>query len=133
MSDKPEDSEPVVNITNDEKVKVNGTVNKKLAEMSKEAKKGKAKRKLQKPEASSKDDTTLTSNQIYMLLAVAGVIIAGASLYYQRKSAIKNEKSKVKVETPEEQAVLRPVVVDLTHRSPGSEPSSPQLPGMYSF
>ena len=126
--------EPTSNITNDEKVEVNQTVNKKLSEMSKEAKTRKTKRKLEKPpKDTSTDVSTLTSNQIYMLLAVVGVIIAGASLYYQRKSFFKNEKSKV--ETPEikdrhrqEQAVLRPVVVD-----PEETPVSPQLPGMYSF
>ena len=131
MSDKVEDSkpEPVANITNNEKVEVNETVNKKLTEMSKEAKTRK-KRKLQKPETSKdtgKSSTTvssLTNNQIYMLLAVAGVIIAGASLYYQRKSVVKDEKPKV------EQAPIKehdhgpvPVVVDLTEQSPG----------MYSF
>ena len=117
MSEKVDD-----NITNDEKVEVNQTVNKKLAEMSKEAKTRKTKRKLQKPP----QDTTVssvTNNQIYMLLAVVGVVIAGASLYYQRKSVVKNE-------TPKKKAVPRPVV---DQSPPNSSPSSPQAPGMYSF
>ena len=126
MTDSPKAQQV---ITNDEKVEVNQTVNKKLAEMSKEAKKGRAKRKLQKP---PKDDesATLTTNQIYMLLAIVGVIIAGASLYYQRKSFERNEKND---ETPEDAPT--PVVVDRPKRSPGpsSEPNSPQAPGMYSF
>ena len=132
MSDKPEDSkqEPVANITNDNKVEVNETVNKKLTEMSKEAKTRKTKRKLKKPpEDTSETVSTLTNNQIYMLLAVVGVIFAGASLYYQRKSVVKDEKPKAKVKTPED--VPKPVVVDLSERH--SEPSSPQAPGMYSF
>ena len=138
MTDKPETDkadradkpEPVANITNNEKVEVNEAVNKKLTEMSKEAKTRK-KRKLQKPGTSKDTSTTvsmLTNNQIYMLLAVVGVIIAGASLYYQRKSVVKDEKPKV------EQAPIKehdhgpmPVVADLTDRSPT------QSPGMYSF
>ena len=135
MSEKPDDKpdtekpEPVVKITNDEKVEVNEVVNKKLTEMSKEAKTRK-KRKLQKPEtskdtgASSTSVSTLTNNQIYMLLAVVGVIIAGASLYYQRKSVVKDEKPKVEQEPiKEHDHGPVPVVVDLTE----------QTPGMYSF
>ena len=134
MSEKPDDksdcnSEPVVKITNDEKVEVNEAVNKKLTEMSKETKTRKTKRKLQKPET-SKDTSitvsTLTNNQIYMLLAVVGVIIAGASLYYQRKSVVKDEKPKVEVPQPkrvEHDHGPKPVVVDL----------SEQPPGLYSF
>ena len=134
MSEKPDDksdcnSEPVVKITNDEKVEVNEAVNKKLTEMSKETKTRKTKRKLQKPETSKDTSTTvstLTNNQIYMLLAVVGVIIAGASLYYQRKSAIKDEKPKVEISQPKEvehDHGPKPVVVDL----------SEQPPGLYSF
>ena len=135
--DKPDcKPEPVVKITNDEKVEVNEAVNKKLTEMSKETKTKKVKRKLKKPEASEDTNTTvstLTNNQIYMLLAVVGVIIAGASLYYQRKSVVKDEKPKVKqepikehdhgpvVRTSDEEAVLRPQVVEI------------RPPGMYSF
>ena len=140
MSEKldAEKPEPVVRITNDEKVEVNEAVNKKLTEMSKETKTRKTKRKLKKPEASEDTNTTvstLTNNQIYMLLAVVGVIIAGASLYYQRKSVVKDEKPKVVavptknvehdhgpiVRTPDEDAVLRPQVVEI------------RPPGMYSF
>ena len=121
MSDKVDEKpEPVANITNNEKVEVNEAVNKKLSEMSKEAKTRK-KRKLQKPET-PKDTgatvSTLTNNQMYMLLAVVGVIIAGASLYYQRKSVVKDEKPKAPTKEPESEHA--PVVVDL-------------MPGMYSF
>ena len=114
-------TEPVVNITNNEKVEVNGTVNKKLSEMSKEAKTRKKKR-LQKPKETTNTTVatgvSLTNNQMYMLLAVIGVIIAGASLYYQRKSVVKDEKPKV--ELPAKPKTPEPVLVDLT-------------PGMYSF
>ena len=90
------DNETASKITNDEKVEVNETVNRKLSTMSKEAK-ARKKRKLQKP---PKDDSivpVMENNQIFLILGIAGVIIAGLSLYYQRKSAIK----KAKAEEPE--------------------------------
>ena len=112
--------EPVPNITNDEKPEVNTTVNKKLTEMSKEAKTRTKKRKLQKPPKDTGTTvSTLTNNQMYMLLAVIGVVIAGASLYYQRKSVVKDEKPEVKSTTKPE-TPPEPVLLDLT-------------PGMYSF
>ena len=90
--------EPVERITNDEKVEVNQVVNKKLTTMSKETK-ARKKKKLQKP---PKDEHTtsssMTNNQIFLVLGVVGVIIAGVSLYYQRKTVMKMFK---KEETPE--------------------------------
>ena len=93
------ETEPTTSkITNDEKVEVNETVNKKLSTMSKEAKTRK-KRKLQKP---PKNETgpVMNNNQTFLILTMAGVIIAGLSLYYQRKSVMKNEKHK-EPEVPE--------------------------------
>ena len=114
--------------SSDDDEKVNETENKKLAKLE-----AKTKRKLQKPKTSKNE----TNNQIYMLLAAAGVIIVGASLHNQRKSDAKNEKSKAK---DEEQVVLGPVVAERSHSGqspePSVEPSSPQPPqgpGIYSF
>ena len=94
--------EPVERITNDEKVEVNQVVNKKLSAMSKETK-ARKKKKLEKP---PKDEhttsvTTMSDNQMFMLLGIIGVIIAGVSLYYQRKSVTKDvKKDKKKEEKP---------------------------------
>ena len=110
MSDKddkggnetPKPCEAVERIINDEKVEVNQVVNKKLMAMSKETKA--RKKKLQKP---PKDDHTtssvlpMTNNQIFLVLGIVGVIIAGVSLYYQRKTVMKMfKKDKKKEETP---------------------------------
>ena len=99
-------SETVERITNDEKVEVNESVNKKLSAMSKEAKTRK-KRKLQKPpkEETTSSAPSMSTNQIFLLLGVVGVIIAGASLYYQRKSSMRKEQKKEKplIEIPEEE------------------------------
>ena len=70
--------------------------------MSKEAKSRK-KKKLQKP---PKDEGTkissMSKNQIFLILGVVGVIIAGVSRYYQRKTVVKMfKKDQKKVETPE--------------------------------
>ena len=100
--------EPVQRITNDEKVEVNETVNKKLTAMSKEAK-ARKKKKLQKPPKDKDEPTTstssvssMTNNQIVLKLGVVGVIIAGVSLYYQRKTVMKMfKKDQKKVEEPE--------------------------------
>ena len=110
MSDKDNKSgnetakpcEPVERITNDEKVEVNETVNKKLTAMSKEAKNRK-KKKLQKPlKDESTEVSTMSNNQIFLALGVVGVIIAGVSLYYQRKSVMKIfKKDQKKEEVPE--------------------------------
>ena len=109
MTDKEDKGETIPKITNDEKPEVNTVINKKLTEMSKEAKTRTKKRKLQKPQ-SPKDDTTtvttLTNNQMYMLLAIVGVIIAGASLYYQRKSVVKSQKPKVEEVKKEPEPVV---------------------------
>ena len=81
-------------ITNDEKVEVNEVVNKKLTAMSKETK-ARKKKKLEKPpkdEHTSTSVSTMSDNQMFLLLGIVGVIIAGVSLYYQRKSATKDEK-----------------------------------------
>ena len=92
MSEKAD--EVVANITNDKKVEVNETVNKKLSTMSKEAKTRKKRKPQKPPQESRSNSTTISNNQMYMLLAVAGVIIAAASLYYQRKSVVKDEPKK---------------------------------------
>ena len=95
---------PVERITNDEKVEVNQVVNKKLTAMSKETKVRK-KKKLQKPpkdEHTTSTVSSMTNNQIFLVLGVVGVIIAGVSLYYQRKTVMKMiKKDKKKEETPE--------------------------------
>ena len=101
-ANKAKPCETVERITNDEKVEVNETVNKKLTAMSKEAKSRK-KKKLQKP---PKDESTkipsVSNNQIFLVLGIVGVIIAGVSLYYQRKTVMKMfKKDQKKVETPE--------------------------------
>ena len=99
----------VPRITNDEKVQVNEVVNKKLTAMSKETK-ARKKKKLEKPpndEHTSTSVTTMSDNQIFLLLGVIGVIIAGVSLYYQRKSVTKDNKKHV--EEPEEKHVEEPV------------------------
>ena len=86
--------EPVERITNDEKVEVNQVVNKKLTAMSKETK-ARKKKKLEKPpkdEHTSTSVSTMSDNQIFLLLGIIGVIIAGVSLYYQRKSVTKDDK-----------------------------------------
>ena len=104
---KPECDPP--RITNDEKVEVNEVVNKKLTAMSKETK-ARKKRKLQKPPKDDDKDesvqSSMGSNQIFLILGVVGVIIAGVSLYYQRKSVMKNVTQNdvthgVKEEVPE--------------------------------
>ena len=90
--------EPVERITNDEKVEVNQVVNKKLTTMSKETK-ARKKKKLQKPPKDEHTTSTIpsmTNNQIFLVLGVAGVIIAGVSLYYQRKTVMKMIKKERK-------------------------------------
>ena len=96
--------EAVERITNDEKVEVNQVVNKKLTAMSKETK-ARKKKKLEKPpkDEHTTSATTMTDNQMFMLLGIIGVIIAGVSLYYQRKTATKDvKKEKKKEEKPKE-------------------------------
>ena len=125
VSETPKPCEPE-RITNDEKVEVNEVVNKKLMTMSKEAK-ARKKRKLQKP-PKDKDDKhvetpsapSMSNNQIFLVLGVVGVIIAGVSLHYQRKTVMKmfkgEEKKKeseahvphdVKDEVPENDALIK--------------------------
>ena len=82
--------ETVNKITSDENVSVNETVNEKLSTMSKETKNRK-KRKLQAPPKNENTAQLMNNNQIFLIIGVAGVIIASVSLYYQRKSVIKNE------------------------------------------
>ena len=72
------------------------------------------KRKLQKP---PEDD-----NQIYMLLAVVGAGIVGASLYNQQKSVVEN-KIEVKQSSPQKHVV---------EQSPKASQVA-QAPGIYSF
>ena len=91
---KPQKSAEVPRITNDEKPQVNEIVNKKLAAMSKETK-ARKKKKLEKPPKDENTETTvstMTDNQMFLLLGIIGVIIAGVSLYYQRRSANKDKK-----------------------------------------
>ena len=93
--------------------------NKELAKMTK--------RKLQK---SLKDES---NNQIYVLLAVAGAIIVGASLYNQQKSIVENKKPKtLEIEDRHRQEQ----VVEQSHSEQSAKPSSLQVaqgPGIYSF
>ena len=98
---RPKPCDPVERITNDEKVEVNQVVNKKLTAMSKETK-ARKKKKLQKPPNDEHTTSSMTNNQIFLVLSVVGVIIAGVSLYYQRKTVMKMfKKDKKKQETPE--------------------------------
>ena len=103
MTEKSERSETTSNkaetpssetprITNDEKVEVNEVVNKKLTAMSKETK-ARKKKKLEKPPKDEHQSTvsTISDNQVFLLLGVVGVIIAAVSLYYQRKSVVKDD------------------------------------------
>ena len=97
---KPKQSGTVERITNDEKVEVNENVNKKLTAMSKEAKTRK-KKKLQKPPKDESSVSPMSNNKIFLVLGVVGVIIAGVSIYYQRKSVMKMCKKEQKKVEPE--------------------------------
>ena len=81
-------------ITNPEPVDPKDTpkVNKKLSAMSKNTKEKQKNRKLSKPTVRSVSRApSLNINPMY-LLGIIGVIIAGASLWYQRKSFLKEEE-----------------------------------------
>ena len=88
-----EKSMPPPSITNPEPVENTPKVNKKLSVMSKNTKEKQKNRKLSKPTVSRAppQKVSLNINPMY-LLGIIGVIIAGASLWYQRKSFLK-EKS----------------------------------------
>ena len=83
-------------ITNPEPVKdasaTSSKVNKKLSTMSKNTKEKQKNRKLPKPSVSRapSPNFSLDINPMY-LLGILGVIIAGFSLWYQRKSYLKEE------------------------------------------
>ena len=80
-------------ITNPEPVKDTPKVNKKLPAMSKNTKEKQKNRKLAKPTTVSRAPPkgfSLDINPVY-LFGILGVIIAGASLWYQRKSYLRNE------------------------------------------
>ena len=112
MSEKSEAAKPcepteAPRITNDEKPQVNEVVNKKLKAMSKETK-ARKKKKLEKPpkdEHTESSVSTMTDNQMFMLLGIIGVIIAGVSLYYQRRSANKDKKHVKEIEDRQGQDV----------------------------
>ena len=86
-------------ITNPEPVEntlsvANPKVNKKLSAMSKNTKEKQKNRRLPKPTVSRGNSKgfSLDINPMY-LFGLLGVIIAGASLWYQRKSFLKEEES----------------------------------------
>ena len=82
----------VPKITNDN-VKtdpVRKVVNKKLSTMSKETKEGKKNRK--RPLKPPKDEFALPDINPMYLLTFIGIVIAGISLYYTRKTAMKDEE-----------------------------------------
>ena len=91
---KKEEETPT--ITNPEPVQdasaTSSKVNKKLSTMSKNTKEKQKNRKLPKPTVSRPPPSTMSLdiNPMY-LLGILGVIIAGASLWYQRKSFLKEE------------------------------------------
>ena len=92
---KKEEAPPV--ITNPEPVETSeasSKVNKKLSAMSKNTKEKQKNRKLSKPTVSRAPTKgfSLDINPMY-LFGLLGVIIAGASLWYQRKSFLKDERS----------------------------------------
>ena len=96
---------PAPTITNPEPVESEATpkVNKKLSTMSKNTKEKQKNRKLSKPTttvSSRGKGISLDINPMY-LLGIIGVIIAGFSLWYQRKSFLKEEEEEEqKDETP---------------------------------
>ena len=69
---------------------VRRVVNKKLSTMSKESKEGKKNRK--RPLKPPKDEFKLPDINPVNLLAFIGLIIVGVSLYYTRKTAMKEEE-----------------------------------------
>ena len=89
----PPKKEETPTITNPEPVKDTPKVNKKLSAMSKNTKEKQKNRKLSKPTVSRAPPRgfSLDINPMY-LLGIIGVIIAGASLWYQRKSFLKEQK-----------------------------------------
>ena len=92
----PKKEEPT--ITNPEPVDTSATsskVNKKLSAMSKNTKEKQKNRRLPKPTTVSRGNSkgfSLDINPMY-LFGLLGVIIAAASLWYQRKSYLKEEES----------------------------------------
>ena len=80
-------------ITNPEPVENTPKVNKKLSAMSKNTKEKQKNRKLSKPTVSraGPTKTSLDINPMY-LFGLLGVIIAAASLWYQRKSFLEEQK-----------------------------------------
>ena len=81
-------------ITNPEPVVETPKVNKKLSAMSKNTKEKQKNRKLSKPTVSNRANPKgpfLNINPMY-LLGIIGVIIGGLSLWYQRKSFLKEQQ-----------------------------------------
>ena len=93
MPSKKKEEAPAPTITNPEPVENTPKVNKKLATMSKNTKEKQKNRKLPKPTTTRAPPSnfSLDINPMY-LLGIIGVIIAGASLWYQRKSFLKEQK-----------------------------------------
>ena len=92
---KKEEETPV--ITNPEPVKETPKVNKKLSAMSKNTKEKQKNRRLPKPTTVSRAPSkglplSLDINPMY-LFGILGVIIAAASLWYQRKSFLKDSEA----------------------------------------
>ena len=90
---KKEEAAPV--ITNPDPVDASETsskVNKKLSAMSKNTKEKQKNRKLSKPTVRHTPPLSLDINPMY-LFGLLGVIIAAASLWYQRKSFLKDSEA----------------------------------------
>ena len=86
----PQKSPPKITNDTQETDPVRKTVNKKLATMSKETKEAKKNRR--RPLKPPKDEVELPNiNPMYLLTGV-GLIIALLSLYYTRKTAMKEEE-----------------------------------------
>ena len=96
MPPKKESEATTPVITNPEPVVDTPKVNKKLSTMSKNTKEKQKNRKLSKPTVSTAakrgQGFSLDINPMY-LFGLLGVIIAGASLWYQRKSFLKESGS----------------------------------------
>ena len=99
MPPKKKEATPPPTITNPEPVvdtsATSSKVNKKLSAMSKNTKEKQKNRKLSKPTTVSRGNSkgfSLDINPMY-LFGLLGVIIGAASLWYQRKSFLKDEQS----------------------------------------
>ena len=118
MTKKKEEPAPPT-ITNPEPVQDAPKVNKKLSTMSKNTKEKQKNRKLSKPTTSRAPSQgfSLDINPMY-LFGLLGVIIAGASLWYQRKSFLKEQE--------EEQTPVQSTGGESEEKKQSSPPKKPK-------